>query len=248
MPIDVDGAYEGQAVFIAGGAPSLMEEPLELLTQPGVSVLALNNTASILPPGAVDFWLGCDKPVCYSDRILLDPKITKFALISRRDYPVNGRVWKQAPSTYFFGTRENFTVENFLRTDRDFVWWKSTFYVALQIVHRLGFRKAYLIGCAFRLDGEKDYSYDVKLTDGERDWNKRVYNKTVDRMRQLKPTFDKVGFEVISATPDSLLNDIYPVVKFEEAVKDILSGFPEEYELEKCVHSSALKKQEKDNG
>lgn len=244
IPCDLDGAYEGQSIFIAGGAPSLAEEPnLHRLAEPGINVLAMNNTAATLG-NAINFWLGGDKPLCYSDRILKDPRILKFAVISRKNLPVNGTVWRKLPSTFFFGTSDKFNVNNFLMPHRDFVWWKNTFYIALQIVHRLGFRKIYLVGCGFKVDEEKQYSYDFELTGPEREWNERVYNNTVTKMKVLKPSFDKAGFEVISATPDSLLNDDYPTMTFDEAVEDALKDFPKEYELEKCVHSSAFKKQE----
>lgn len=243
IPCDLDGAYSGQSVFIAGGAPSLAEEPnLRRLAEPGINVMALNNTAATLE-NAVNFWLGGDKSPCYSERILKDPRILKFAVISRKDIAVNGTVWKHLPSTFFFGTSDKFTEQNFLMPHRDFVWWKNTFYIALQIVHRLGFRKVYLVGCSFRMGKDKQYSYDVKLTGPEQEWNERVYSKTVAKMKALKPAFDRDGFEVISATPDSLLNDIYPTMTFDEAIEEALEGFPKEYELEKCVHSSALKKQ-----
>ncbi len=242
IPVDLDGMWEGSC-FLAGGAPSLGDEPhLSRLGEPGVNLMALNNTASLFQ-SSVDFWLGGDKPMCYSERILKDQRILKFAVISRKDLAVNGTVWKKLPSTFFFGTSDKFDVNNFLMPHRDFVWWKNTFYIGLQLLHRLGFRKVYLIGCSFRIDKDKQYSYDVKLTGPEREWNERVYNNTVEKMKALKPAFDKAGFEVISATPDSLLNDIYPTMTFDEAIDDSLKDFPKEYQMDKCVHSSALKKQ-----
>jgi len=243
IPVDLDGVYEG-SVFIVGGAPSLAEEPnLRRLAEPGLNVLAINNTAALLE-NAANFWLGGDKPICYSERILKDPRILKFAVISRKDIAVNGTVWKNLPSTFFFGTCDKFTEQNFLMPHRDFVWWKNTFYIALQIVHRLGFRKVYLVGCSFKTTKEKQYSYDVKLTGPEMEWNQRVYEKTVAKMKRMKPAFEKGGLKVISATPDSLLNDDFSTMTFDEAINDALKDFPAEYCLEECVHSSALNKQE----
>ena len=246
IPVDFDNMYRG-ACFLAGGAPSLADEDLSLLRKPGINLMAMNNTASLFQD-CVDFWIGGDKPKCYSERILKDPGMLKFAVISRRDIAVNGSIWKHMPSTFFFGTSDKFNVKNFLMPHRDFVWWKNTFYIALQILHRLGFRKVYLIGCSFQMKKEKQYSYDVNLTDQEQNWNKRVYGNTVDKMKGLKPTFDEAGFEIISATPDSLLNDIYPTMTFNEAIEDALKDFPEDYHLDECVHSSFFKNKEQKNG
>lgn len=244
VPVDLDGSYSG-SLFIAGGAPSLANENLDRLKQPGINLMAINNTASLFQD-AVTFWIGGDKPACYSERILLDSKILKFAIISRKDESVNGCAWRQLSSTFFFGTKENFTEDGFLRADRDFVWWKNTFFIALQLAYRLGFRKVYLIGCGFKVNNEKQYAYDVQLSEAEVDWNKRLYDKTAERMVRMKPTFDEAGFEIISATPDGALNEEYPVMTFDEAVDDALKDFPSDYEMEKCVHSSALKQENKD--
>lgn len=242
IPMDFDGTYEGETLFIAGGAPSLADEPnLDRLAEPGINVLAINNTAATLD-NAMNLWLGSDKPKCYSDRILKDPRIMKFAMISRKDLDVGGTPWKQLPNTFFFGTCDKFTNENFLMPHRDFVWWKNTFYIALQIARRLGFKKVYLVGCSFQISKDKQYSYDIELTGPETEWNQRVYGKTVDRLKLLKPVLDAGGLEVISATPDSMINDDYPAVTFDAAIDDALKDFPADYKLHECVHSSALKK------
>lgn len=230
-----------------GGAPSLAEENVGRLREPGVSVVAMNNAASVCQD-AVDFWVSGDRPGCYSKRILLDQKMTKFALISRRDFDVDGRPWRQMPRTFFYGTTEKFTVDNFLKPSRDYVWWKNTFYIALQVTHRLGFRKVYLAGCSFRADGERDYSYGVRLSASEKDWNRGVYSKTVAKMKELKPTFKREHFEVVSVTRDSLLNDSYPSMDFDDAIDQETDGFPQGYMFDECKHSSAYKKEEARDG
>lgn len=241
VPVDLDGMFEDQVAFIAGGGPSLLKEDLSKLTQPGVFVLAINNTPAMMPNGAVNAWIGSDKPSCYSKRILLDPTIVKFTVISRKDLEVGDVEWKRLPNTYFFGTNDKFNEDNFLMPHRDFLWWKNTFFGALQLVHRLGFRKVYLIGCGFKVSKEEQYSYSFKLDDKERRINERLYSQSVVRMKKLKPIMDAGGYKVISATKGSLLNGFYPVVSFDDAVQDAVDRMPKEYELEKCVHSSAFR-------
>lgn len=241
IPVDLDGLFTGCTVFIAGGAPSLADEDLSKLTQPGVFVLAINNTPAIMPDGAVDAWIGSDKPGCYSQKILLDPTIMKFAVISRKDLLVGDVEWRHLPNTYFFGTTDKFREDNFLMPHRDFLWWKNTFFGALQLAHRLGFAKVYLIGCGFKASKEKQYSYDFELDEKERAINERLYNQSVERMKKLKPVFDAAKFKVISATPDSLLNRLYSVVSFDDAVAGAVKKIPADYELDKCVHSSVFR-------
>jgi hypothetical protein len=250
IPVDLDGMYPGRTCFIAGGAPSLLNEDLSKLNQPGISLMSMNNTPSVLPTGCVDFWVGLDKPLCYAPRILMDPKIQKFAIIAKKGFPFpyNGKDYtlQQMPNMYFIGTVADddpnvvrrFTYKTLLKPERDFVWWKNTFWVALQIAYRFGFRKVYLIGCAFNLTPDKQYSYDYKLSDYQQQYNQKLYNQTVASLRECKSHFDDVGFQVISATPDSKLNEFYPSVSYDEAIKDALGDYPVSYDLSTCVHST----------
>jgi hypothetical protein len=203
--------------------------------------MAMNNTASVVP---CQLWVGADKPLCYSQKILQDPRLMKFAGIGRRNIRAGNIDWKFQPNTYFFGTtEEGWNYRNFLNPDRDFVWWKNTFYIAIQILYRLGFRKIYLIGCQFKI-GDKHYSYDKQLTGDEKEWNKKTYNHVVTRMKELKPLFDRKDFKVISCTPDSPLNEIYPTMDFDEAIADSLQDFPRSWDINRCVHSSFFKDKE----
>jgi hypothetical protein len=236
IPVDLDGSYSGSC-FIAGGSPVLLQENLSLLDQPGISVLSMNNTASVVPSTMAVFG---DKPVCYSSRILKDPKLLKFAIISRKELDVEGTPWMYCPNTYFMGTSENFTVGDLLKPHRDFVWWKNTFYIAIQIAYRLGFRKVYLIGCSFKINIETPYAYGMTLDQKQVNYNNRTYNAALSNMKFLRETFKTAGLEIISATPDSLLNEFYPVVDFRDAVQESLIGFPKDYNIDKCLHSSVL--------
>ena len=243
IPVDLDGTFKGSC-FLAGGHPSLQNENLALLNQPGVQVMAMNNTASVLP--RTDFWIGADRPMCYSPRILKDPRIMKFAMISRRNILAYDIDWKFVPNTYFFGTTEQWDIHNFLNPNRDFVWWKNTFYIAIQLLYRLGFRKVYLVGCKFDIDNDKkQYSYDTKLDEGDVKWNQKTYGQVVKNMIKLKPHFKKRDFELVSCTPGSPLNEHFETMTFDEAVTDSLVGFPTDYAIDKCVHSSFFSKGDK---
>ena len=239
IPIDLDGIFEGSC-FIAGGAPSLLKENLELLKQPGITVISMNNTASRVP---TDFWVCADKPKCYSERILKDPKLMKFAMISRKDLMVGDKKMMELPNMYFYGANDKyFNVYNLLNEHRDCAWWKNVFPITLQIAYKLGFRKVYLIGCGFKISKDAQYSYATNLTDHQVKYNTRTYNSFAEKMKLLKPHFKEKGFEVISCTPNSLLNDIYPTMSFEDAVEEALKDFPKKYNTTQCYHSSEMRK------
>lgn len=238
IPIDLDNSFSGSC-FIAGGAPSLLMENLDLLKQPGVVVVSMNNTAARIP---TDIWVCADKPKCYSGRILRDPKLMKFAMISRKDLMVGDKKMMELPNMFFYGSNDKFNVHNLLNDHRDFAWWKNVFPIALQIAYRLGFRKVYLIGCGFKISKDAQYSYATNLTDHQVNYNTRTYNNFVEKMKLLKPHFKEKNFEVISCTPDSLLNGVYPTMSFENAVEEMLKDFPKKYNTAQCFHSSEMSK------
>lgn len=236
IPVDLENAYSGTC-FLAGGAPSLETLNLALLDQPGVVVAAMNNVVKSLP--SVDIGIMADRPLCYSERITVNPKITHFARLVRAWEPVGDQQWKDMPNTYFYKTRE--MQGELLDCRQGIQWVKNVFPMALALLYYLGFRRVYLIGCAFNVDPGQQYVHDeVKLTDEQQHWNQRTYNHCVIWMRDWIPLFAKYGFEVVSCTPDSQLNDFYPYLAFPDAIKETLTGFPQDYGLEECKHSSEL--------
>ena len=237
IPIDLDGMFSGSC-FIAGGAPSLLKENLDLLKQAGIIIISMNNTASVVP---TNIMVCADKPKCYSPRILLDPKIMKFSMISRRDLMVGDKKMMELPNMYFYGaTEKHFNIYNFLNSHRDIWWIKNVMPITLQIAYNLGFRKVYLIGCSFKISKEEQYSYKTNLDEHQVNYNQRTYSNFVEKMKLMKPHFKEKNFEVISSTPDSSLNEFFPFVPFEDAVSEVLKDFPKEYATEKCLHSSEM--------
>jgi len=229
LAIDMDNIFLGEALFIAGGAPSLARFAADIR---GYSVgglrfeppiLAINNAGMEVP---ASLWVGGDKPVCYSESILCDPVPMKFGVISRHKETVNGRPWAEWPNTYFFGTKEDFNRKNFLHRNRDLVWWKNTFFIALQLAYRLGFRRAYLVGCGFKISKEAQYAWRTHLGDDEIKWNQRLYGDTVNVLRDLLPTLDAGGFKIVSCTEDSAANEFLPFRHHEEVLSDMLKERP----------------------
>lgn len=235
LPLDLDDMFQDEACFIAGGAPSLSGFA-ELLERPYPHIVAINNAATVVP---ASLWVGGDKPDCYSRSILCDPTIPKFTMISRREYGVEGRPWREWPNTFFFGTKDGFNVRNFLERHRDLCWWKNTFFIALQLAYRLGFRKAYLVGCEFDIDEGHQYAWQTKLDEDEVKWNQRLYDNSVRRIGELMPLFKKKGFEVVSCTPDSQANGVLPYREAEEVLAEFRARIPAKETLS-LPHSSKV--------
>lgn len=239
IPMDLENLYQGSC-FLAGGSPVLLQENLKKLDQPGVMVASMNNTASVVP---TDIWICGDRPICYSPRILRDQKLMKFANLAKKNYLAANYIdWKFIANTYFYDTTPDFNKDNFLKSGNKFAWWKNTFYIAIQILNTLGFRKIYLIGCQFKVKGDKQYAYDVKLNPAQQKWNTKTYSYVVADMKTLKPTFERKGLEVVSCTPESPLNEHYPFMKMDDAIDEMLKDYPKQYELSECMHSSAFSK------
>ena len=147
--VDLDDICEGQACFLVGGAPSLKDENLELLTRPGIATIAINNAATVVKP---TFWIGSDKPRCYARQILYDPSIMKFINWGKRDVEVDKIWWAKYPNTYTYSSTDDFTIHNFLHKSNHIVWWRNTWFAALQLAHRLGFRTVFTIGADFQIE------------------------------------------------------------------------------------------------
>ena len=95
---DLSDLYKGQTAILLGGAPSLKEQPLELLKQRGVLMAAMNNAALHFRP---TLWFSGDHPACYEPQILMDPSITKFAPLPFAEIVVAGRKYHEMPNINF---------------------------------------------------------------------------------------------------------------------------------------------------
>jgi len=245
--IDLKDMQRG-AVFICGGHPSLNDEPLELLNQPGIVTMAMNNTATIIRP---NIWVCADKPPCYSTSIIKDPGIMKFArLLYAGEKFSDGELmanWNSVPNMFFYGVSPHFTHKTILNDTGALVWWKNVFMIAIQLAYRLGFRKIYLCGTAFNIDPKKQYAFDFKLNDYQQDYNQRTYDNAVQQFVKCLPTFKEHGLEVVSCTPISALNEHIEFMPLTEAIDAELKDYPA-HDLTGIKHSSEFKENKTHSG
>jgi len=242
--IDLYDMYEGD-LFLCGGHPSLKEEDLSLLTRHGVATMAMNNTATLFRP---NFWVTADKPACYSKSILLDAAVMKFARLVWGREKIGEALWSEIPGTIFYGTTYEdgksksgeviYRPTTLLFQKQPLAWFKNVFVIALQIAYRLGFRRVFLCGVGFKIESNQQYSYDSKLTDVQVNSNQRCYNNVVNIVKQALPHFGEFGFELISCTPDSAMNDLVPYVPFSQALNMVAHPG---HDTLGVLHSSELK-------
>lgn len=227
--IDLDNIFSGSC-FLLGGSPCLAEMKNKIAYQP-VAKMAMNNTATIVRP---DLWVGADISKNYSTSILADPALMKFTYISRRDTPVGDKKWRDMPNTYFMSSRQMKPNEFFLK-NRDFSWDKNVFMLAIQLLYRLGFRRVYLLGCSFKIAQDNQYCYETRLDKGQVRYNQRTYDTAIRQVKGILGPAKEAGYEIISCTPDSKINDIVPFCDLNKVLQEELSKVPPHSTLD-CNH------------
>jgi hypothetical protein len=216
-PMDFNNVYHGSIALI-GGAPNIKTLDLSLLAIP---TWCINNSASLVKHPT--FSCHSDMPGCFYPEVLTSPLTMKFINQCRWKETVNGVLWRDITGTLFYPTHTNFTPKTILDWWHGFPWTKDIVSLSISLLYYLGFRKIYLLGCRFKLD-EKDYAWEHKLTDAQREWNRRTYLNVVNKLISYKSVYESHGLQIISCTEDSLLNTSFPVITFdglliEEAVK-----------------------------
>jgi hypothetical protein len=240
MMTDMADAYLGQTLFIIGGHPSIKEMPLELLAQPGVLTMALNNVPYVFE--SPTFWLTADRPACFGGHVYHRADIVKFARIDTSlDRPLGSKkALREFPNLHFYELDgDRYTPETFFSGGVSMAWWKSVFPISLQLAWRLGFRKIYLVGCSFWSSKAEPYAWPTKLSDSQRAYSQLTYNADVDRLGALRPHFANAGLEVISCTQNSRANELLEFVPLEEAVDLEVKRLPTPTPLHELHHSSA---------
>ena len=220
--IDLDNTFNGSCFLVGGG--SQLKEAKEKLNDSRIVTMAMNNSGTQISP---NLWVGADKAEYYSESILMNPGVMKFAYITRSGGDVHGTPWKLLPNTYFITGLSNYVEKAFFHRGRDFVWWKNVFLIAVQILHRLGFRRVYTVGCGFNISPDKIYGYKTDLTKDQVAYNQRTYDMVVGQINGVLPYAADTHFELISCTPDSKLNGIIPYMELDQALEEETKKIPE---------------------
>ena len=208
------GLYRGLDAFLCCPGPSLRGACQADMAVPGAIVVAMNTAYPKICP---DLFIGMDSPECYDSTLLGQPFPKVFGSRFVNDL-YDGRPLAEYPATWFLsGTPMESVFDYFTRdTDTDnHVWNGTTMETALHMLIGMGIKTIYLVGCD--MGGSKDYYDSRVLSDGQRQYNRSLYQKQVGAIRCIAETGAPRGVEIISCTEDSPLNKFLLYMPIEAA-------------------------------
>lgn len=222
--VNLADTYQGCTCILMGGAPTIRQQPLQLLERRGVLAAAMNNAARHFRPR---LWFSADHPLSFEPQILLDPAITKFAPIGHHQTVVSDRPYRSLPNVLFYICESDVQLGRLLSNRLLCPWYKNTLLAAIVLLYHLGIRRLILGGSDFEFGGNV-YAHDDGLAEHERELNRRLYEAQAIELQRLKPVFEDAKLELLDCSVKSKLGDSYPVITMEEAVELALAGFPKE--------------------
>lgn len=231
--------YRGRSAFLVLSGPSLAQLDLGKLNGRGIVTMGVNNSWAMHRP---NLWTCVDPPNRFLDTGWKDPGIVKFvpaALLAHRlgvqqpDGTIRDSAYKvsQMPSVLAFRRADAFDHRTFLVDDS--VHWgclegdqdavsiqgkRSVMLVALRLLHYLGFRRVFLLGCDFTMSAERKYAFDEGRTDQAIRHNNELYRALGKRFAMLRPHFAQQGYEVFNCSPGSEL-EAFARMDYDEAVR-----------------------------
>lgn len=233
--------YRGCSAFLICSGPSFAKLNHDLLRQPCILTMGLNNSPKSFRP---NMWCEVDSPDHFMRSIWLDPKIMKFAPICHATKPIfhnqawrwlahsNKKPWRvgECPNVIYYRRNEHFQAKQFLTEDtinwgnhKKYGGGRTVMLPAIRILYILGVRRIFLLGCDFKMEeGKSNYHFEQKRERGSVKGNNSTYAMMEQRFGELKPHFKKAGLEVYNCNPDSALK-AFDKVPYEEAIQAVLS-------------------------
>jgi len=231
--------YRGKSAFLMLSGPSLNQIDVTQLNRRGIVTMAVNNAWSLHRP---TLWTCVDDPGRFIDTGWKDPGILKIVPVSHFDkrlrvqnpdgsFRASAFKVRQMPGVLFYRRSDHFDHGRFLKSDT--INWgqdgehtdslgikgkRSVMLAALHLLHYLGFRTVYLLGCDFKMAGDRKYAFDENRSAQAIRHNNILYESLHKRFEALKPHFDQQGFKVINCSPGSELS-VFERMAFADAVE-----------------------------
>ncbi len=239
--------YRGRSAFLVCAGPSLTSHDLSQLSRRGVLTMAVNNAAAVVRP---NLWCSVDDPGNFCDAVWRDPGILKFVPLCHMEKPIWSRDAAgqlvetdqkvgDMPAVFGFRRNEAFVAEQFLREDT--INWgnhgkrtdaygqrgsRSVMLAAFRLLHFLGARQVFLVGCDFRMEiGKQNYAFEQDRTSASVRGNNSTYSILNVRLQHLRPFFEADGFQVHNCTPNSGLT-AFPHMDYADAVSIATAEMP----------------------
>ncbi len=227
--VDIADLYRGQTLFLVLNGGSLKDFDFDKLKQPGICSFGVNNGAHGFRP---QFWTCVDDPTRFLDSIWRDPGILKFVPQPHFDKPIwnpeqdalsNWKV-RDFPNVLGYRRNERFQAAQWLHegtinwgNHANYGGGRSVMLAALRLAYLLGFRKVYLLGCDFQMDEQNRYWFDEERTPASIRNNANSYRIMTGYFEQLRPHFERAGFQVFNCNPESHLK-VFPFADLDTAL------------------------------
>lgn len=264
QPVNLNGLWYPSSGFLVCGGPSINKLPYQRLRERGIISLGVNQIAAHVP---VDAWCFSDPQTKFHHGLFLDPKCITFAPIPKLRHHIIAKLpnkkfqgmecrVRHCPSSFGFYRTTTFDAKTFLTSETAY-WGRGgkqpekdkpfqclcTMLLGFRLMHYLGCPRIYLLGVDFWME-EGQQAYAFKQEKAARNGR---YRKENEYLKELKPIFDKVGFEVFNCNKESKC-DVFKYVPFEEALEDCRGGVPlEPFDTEHYYSKSVSEKDIKEN-
>lgn len=250
---------DGGAFLVAGG-PSGKRLPLERLQERGIWSMAINNAAGAIrsnaficadPPEKFHDGIWEDAAVM---KFVPTPKLGKKRGKLREkledgSFRKTGRHTKQTPNTWAFLRRAWLVPDDSWFTSSGAPWGNhdagvkrtgqpktvGTILCAIRLLQYLGARRIFLIGADFWMEPRAEATENYLFSE-DRDWEAVAKNNSqyaiMNRwLCQLRPVFEKFGYEVYNCNQHSHL-EAFDYVPFDIALEEVRGMCPKEpYDL-----------------
>ena len=191
--------YAGEEAVLCGTGPSLWNIDPSLVRNTGRLVFGLNNSFELLD---LDFWMGFDAPDQFDPKLWSQDNIKLYAWNHRIE------AHQLKAKNIFFYKAYGLEVDSSKKFDEEivvagpyinFIFEGYTFSMALHMLHWLGFKRVFLVGCDFGGTSKLSQMSTSYTEKGQQHHLKGALGFLEEAHRQSP-------IEFVSCTPDSPIN------------------------------------------
>ncbi len=252
--VDLYNHYHSTSAFLICSGPSIKDVDLSCLNSRGMLTCTVNNSGTMYRS---NIWIAYDYPGNFSDAIWRDPGTLKFIPTQRLQQTIRVRdkdgklidsdlVAGRMPATIGYRTNRSFRPEHWLtedsincgddkplkNDDNEQYGTRSVMLAAIRLLHFLGVRRLFLLGCDFRMSyGVDNYGFPQSRSRKSVRQNNQIYRTLSEKFKFLLPYFQKAKFEIFNCTPNSGLT-VFPFLDLPTALKMVTSNMPPKIETE----------------
>jgi hypothetical protein len=228
-PILQQNKFEGESAFLICSGPSFSKLDKTLLKKPGILTAGVNNSVFSFRP---NLWFSADPTANFLKSIWLDPTISKYVPLTHIDEKIFNSETNEfldkkvadCPNMNFFNLSVGFDPATYFKQST--ICWgnnadqggkRSVMLIAIRVLHYLGIKNIYLLGCDFKMDRENPYHFQQYRHASSIKSNMSTYEVLKSRFESLKPYMDADNFHIYNCNPESDLK-VFPYIPYEDAI------------------------------